>query len=98
MASEITTFNENEQLTALEANRGLKRIQRKQRLGQQSFPTMNEDDGTIIHDFDRVIKRCEEFYTHLYSSQQTGGINSRYGSVVAPNNHLLFYCQKLKKH
>ena len=69
MAFEIASFNEKEQLDALEANKGTKTISRKQSLGKQSIPNLKEEDGTIIHDFDRMIKRCEEFYTSLYSSK-----------------------------
>ena len=32
-----------------------------------------EENGTHIHDQDRMIKRCEEFYTNLYSTKLPQG-------------------------
>lgn len=72
MATDIHDHNEDEILRALEANKGIKLLRRRQCLGRNNITALKEEDGTIIRDFDRLIKRCEEFYTKLYSTRQTG--------------------------
>ena len=51
-------------------NKGLKSIKRKQLLGRSNIVSLKEEDGTLIRDFNRMIQRCEEFYTKLYSTRQ----------------------------
>ena len=38
-------------------------------LGRNSIIALKEENGTHIHDRDRMIKRCEEFYNNLYSTK-----------------------------
>ena len=64
--------------TCLENNKGLKSIKRKQLLGRNNIVSLKEEDGTLIRDFNRMIQRCEEFYTKLYSTRQ-----ARQSSVLA---------------
>ena len=70
MAEEIRSYNEERQLQALKNNKGLKSIKRKQLLGRNNIVSLKEEDGTLIRDFNRMIQRCEEFYTKLYSTRQ----------------------------
>ena len=49
----------------LEDNKGIKTIQRKQCLGRGNIISLKEENGTHIHDRDRMIKRCEEFCTSV---------------------------------
>ena len=78
MAEEIRSYNEERQLQALKNNKGLKSIKRKQLLGRNNIVSLKEEDGTLIRDFNRMIQRCEEFYTKLYSTRQ-----ARQSSVLA---------------
>ena len=55
-----------------------KSIKRKQLLGRDNIVSLKEEDGTLIRDFNRMIQRCEEFYTKLYSTRQ-----ARQSSVLA---------------
>ena len=78
MAEGIRSYNEERQLQALKNNKGLKSVKRKQLLGRNNIVSLKEEDGTLIRDFNRMIQRCEEFYTKLYSTRQ-----ARQSSVLA---------------
>ena len=39
-------------------------------LGRNNIVSLKEEDRTLIRDFNRMIQRCEEFYTKLYSTRQ----------------------------
>ena len=41
--------------------------------GRIEIISLKEENGTHIHDRDRMIKRCEEFYTNLYSTKLPQG-------------------------
>ena len=70
MKEEIQSYNEEQQLKALENNRGLKSTKKKQCLGRNNIIALKEEDDSPIEDLDRIVKRCEEFYTNLYSTRQ----------------------------
>ena len=78
IAEEIRSYNEERQLQALKNNKGLTSIMRKQLLGRNNIVSLKEEDGRLIRDFNRMIQRCEEFYTKLYSTRQ-----ARQSSVLA---------------
>ena len=80
MAEEIRSYNEERQLQALKNNKGLKSIKRKQLLGRNNIVSLKEEDGTLIRDFNRMIQRCEEFYTKLYSTAP-----GRLDNLVSPH-------------
>ena len=63
-------YNEEQLIRSLEDNNGIKTIKRKQCLGRSNIISLQEENGTYIHDQDRMTKRCEEFYTNLYSTKQ----------------------------
>ena len=73
MSEDINNYNEEQLIKSLEDNKGIKTIKRKQCLGRNSFISLDEENGTHIHDQDRMIKRCEEFYTNLYSTKLSQG-------------------------
>ena len=50
--------------------KGLKSTKKKQCLGRNNIIKLKEEDGKLIEDLDRMVKRCEEFYTNLYSTRQ----------------------------
>ena len=70
MKEEINSYNEEEQLKALVNNIGLKSTKWVQCLGRNNIVALKEKDGRLIEDRDRMIKRCEEFYTELYSTRR----------------------------
>ena len=70
MEREIQAYDEKEQLRAILNNKGLKTIKRRQCLGKNNMTVLKEEDGTLINDFNRLIKRCEEFYTELYNTRR----------------------------
>ena len=65
MKEEINSYNEEEQSKALVNNRGLKSTKRMQCLGRNNIVALKEKDGRLIEDRDRMIKRCEEFYSSI---------------------------------
>ena len=70
LKEEIRSYDEEQQLKALENSKGLKSTKRKQCLGRNNIITLKEEDGKLIEDLDRMVKRCDEFYTNLYSTRQ----------------------------
>lgn len=91
MDEEINNYNEEEQLKALEENKGLRKIKRKQCLGREQITTLKEEDGSLIQDSDRLVKRCEEFYSELYSTrrpQDDPFLNHQESSTTTPPNIL----------
>ena len=73
MSHDINNYNEEQLMKSLEDNKGIKTIKRKQCLGRSNIISLKEDNGTHIHDWDRTIKRCEEFYTNLYITKLPQG-------------------------
>ena len=69
MSEDINNYNEEQLIKSLENNKGIKTIKSKQCLGRSNIVLLKEENGTHIHDRDRMIKRCEEFYTNLYSTK-----------------------------
>lgn len=70
MAEEINAYNEEEQMKALENNKNFRKTRQTQCIGRSNITAMKEEDGTLIQDLNRIIKRCEEFYTRLYSTRR----------------------------
>ena len=57
-------------IKAIENSKSLKQARQKQRLGKGQLISIMEEDGTHIHDKDRIVKRCVEFYEELYKSRR----------------------------
>ena len=68
---DLVTFKQL--IKSLEDNKGIKTIKRKQCLGRSNIISLKEENGTHIHDRGMMIKRCEEFYTNLYSTKLPQG-------------------------
>ena len=51
--------------------KGLSKVRRTQKLGQDRLITLLNKQGGEIHDQDKIIERIEEFYTELYDREQT---------------------------
>ena len=73
MSEDINNYNEEQLIKSLKDNKGKKKIKRKQCLGRRNIISLKEENGTHIHHRDRMIKRCEEFYTNLYSTKLLQG-------------------------
>ena len=73
MSEDINNYNEGQLIKSLEDNKDIKTIKRKQCLCRMYIISLKEENGTHIHDRDRMIKRCEEFYTNLYSTKLPQG-------------------------
>ena len=73
MSEDINNYNEEQLIKSLEDNKGIKTIKKKQCLGRSNIISLKEENGTHIHDRNRMIKRCEEFYTNLYSTKLPQG-------------------------
>ena len=73
MSEDINNYNEEQLIKSLEDNKCIKTIKRKLCLGRSNVISLKEDNGTYLHDQDRMIKRCEEFYTNLYSTKLPQG-------------------------
>ena len=58
MSEDINNYNEEQLIKSLEDNTGIKTIKRKQCLGRSNVISLKEENGTHIHDQDRMIKRC----------------------------------------
>ena len=70
MSEDINNYNEEQLIKYLEDNKGIKR---KQCLGRSNIISLKEENGTHIHDRDRMIKRCDELYNNLYSTKLPQG-------------------------
>ena len=73
MSEDINNYNEEQLIKFLEDNKGIKTIKRKQCLGRINIVSLKEENDTHIHDRDKMIKRCEEFYTNIYSTKLPQG-------------------------
>ena len=69
MKNDIKEYNEREISNAIEKNKSVKQTRRKQCLGKSQLFSIMEEDGTTIHNKDRIITRCVEFYQELYRSR-----------------------------
>ena len=71
MKERIRKHDEKQIIEAIENSKSLKQARQKQRFEKgQLISIMDEEDGTHIHDKDRIVKRCVEFYEELYGSRR----------------------------
>ena len=70
MKEDIRKHDEKHIIKAIENSKSLKQARQKQRLGKGQLISIMEEDGTHIHDKDRIVKRCVEFYEELYKSRR----------------------------
>ena len=69
MSEDINNYNEKQLIKSLEDNKCINIITRKQCLGRNNIISLKEENGMHIHDRDRMINRCEELYTDIYSTK-----------------------------
>ena len=62
MNEDIRKYDEKQIFEAMENSKSLKEARLKQRLGKGQLISIMEEDGTHIHDKDRIVKKCVEFY------------------------------------
>ena len=67
---DIRKHDKQQIIKAIENSKSLKQARQKQRLGKGQLISVMEEDGTHIHDKDRIVKRCVEFYEELYRSRR----------------------------
>ena len=70
MKEDICKHDEKQIIEIIENSKSLKQAQQKQRLGKGQLISIMEEDGTQLHDKDRIVKRCLEFYEELYRSRR----------------------------
>ena len=68
-SEDINNYSEEQLIKYLEDNKGIKTIKRKQYFGRNNIISLKEENGTHIHDRDRMINVWEEFFTNLYSTK-----------------------------
>ena len=73
MSEDINNYNEEQLIQFMDDNKCIKTIKRKLCLGRINIISLKEENGTHIHDRDRLIKRCEEFYINLNRTKQPQG-------------------------
>ena len=66
MKEDIRKHDEKQIIETIENGKSLKQARQKQRLGKDQLISIMEEDGTHIHDKDRIVKICVEFYEELY--------------------------------
>ena len=64
----IRKHDEKPIIEAIENNKSLKQTRQKHNLGKGQLISIMEEDGKHIHDNNRIVKICGEFYKELYSS------------------------------
>ena len=70
MKEDIRKHDEKQIIEAIGNSKSLKQARQKQRLGKGQLVSIMEEDGTHIHDKDRIVKRCVELYEELYKSRR----------------------------
>ena len=67
---DIRKQDEKQIVAAIENRKSLKQAIQKQRLRKGQLISIMEEDGTHIHDKERIMKRCFEFHKELYRSRR----------------------------
>src|SRR3977135_3525787 len=68
MCEEIRKYNVQLVQKALTQNRGLKSAKLKTKEGKSLMVAIQNKDGSITTNRDKIVERCAEFYRELYSS------------------------------
>ena len=66
MKEDIRKHDGKQIIDIIEDSKSLKQASQKQRLGKGQLISVMEGDGIPIHNKDRIVKRCVEFYEELY--------------------------------
>ena len=78
MKEDIRKHEEKQIIEAIGRSKSLKQARHKQHLGKDQLISIMED-GTHIHDKDRTVKRCGEFYRELYRSRRASADQDSHG-------------------
>ena len=70
MKEDIRKHNEKRIIEAIQNSKSLKQARQKQCLGKGQLISIMEGHEIDIHDKDRIVKRCVEFYEELYRSRR----------------------------
>ena len=73
MSEDINNDNEEPAIKSIEDNTCLNSTKRRKRLVRNNIISLKEEKDARIHDRNRMIKRCEEMYTNLYSTKLSEG-------------------------
>ena len=85
MKEDIHKHDEEQIIQAIENSKSLKQARQKQCLGKGQLISIMEEDGTHIHDKDRIVKRCVEFYEELYRSRRASTDQNSHGDPTTTN-------------
>ena len=66
MKEDIRKHEEKQIIEVIENRKSLTQARQKHHLGKGQLTSIMEEDGMHIHDKDRIMKRCAEFYEELY--------------------------------
>ena len=70
MKEDIRKQDKKHIIEAIENNKSLKKARQKQRLGKCQLISIMEEYGMHIHDKDRIVERCIEFYEERYRKRR----------------------------
>jgi len=85
LKEDIRKHDEKQIVETIENNRSLKTARRKQRLGTNQLISIKEEDGTLIHDQERIVERCTEFNEGLCKSRRQTQYNSAISTTTSFN-------------
>ena len=83
MRNEIRNYNVSVVEKAISVNKGLKAAI-KSLHNRKHIVALKAEDGTIIRDRNKIVERCAEFYSKLYSSKCARPISQRSLDNVKP--------------
>ena len=70
MKEDIRKHDEKQIIEGIENSKSLKQARQKQHLGKGQLISIMQEDGMHLHEKDRIVKRCVEFYEELYRSRR----------------------------
>ena len=77
MKEDIRAFNTGMVRKALENNRSVKTARRNLDIGKPQIQALKAEDGSVIINRDKILKRVEEFYQQLYDVQGSSATPSQ---------------------
>lgn len=84
MKEEIAKYDEEDDLKGVEQNRGHKSIKNEQCLGRNNIIAL-KDEVMLIDDFDKMIRRCADFYIRLISTRRPQDTTALETTNLPPN-------------
>ena len=98
MKEDIRKHDEKQIIEAIENSKSLKQARQKQRLGKGQLISIMEEDGTHIHDKDRIVKRCVDSMKNCIDQDELQLTNTCVMFEQRPLalTHRPYYDQKLR--